>query len=98
EPNHRATMTRPRRSRFGRDLSFNPENVFALGDRAIGVKAAKNCSAATNLTVVRNHETPKCRNPIVIVDHQRAPRLNCQPADFVALKLVAFLLCRFERG
>src|SRR5207244_12149730 len=36
--------------------------------------------------------------PIVIVDHQRTARLNREPADFVALELLAFLLRRFERG
>ena len=80
-----------------RDLSFNPENIFALRDRAIGVHAAENCAAAANLSVIDDDKTPKRRNPVVIVDHQGRARLNCQPSDFVALELLTLLLRRFKR-
>src|SRR5437016_8488095 len=91
-------MTSPRCSRLRRDFSFNPENIFALGDGAIRVNPAEDCPAAANLSVVNYHKSSKRWDPIVIVDHQRTARLNREPADFVALELLAFLLRRFERG
>jgi len=45
-------MAGSHRSRFRRDLSFDPEDIFALGDDTIGVNAAKNCAAAANLVII----------------------------------------------
>src|SRR5439155_13277805 len=83
EPNDRAAMARSRRSRSCCDLSFDPKNIFALRNRAIGIDAAKNCPASANLSVINNHKASEGGDPIIIVDHQRAARLNGEPADFI---------------
>src|SRR5437588_529810 len=59
--------------------------------------SVENPAAAANFPVIDDDKTSKRRNPIVIIDHHRRARLNCQPANFIALELLAFLLCRFER-
>src|SRR5205807_476436 len=83
EPDYSAAMTGSGRSRFRRDFSFYPKNIFALRDRAIGINAAENCAAAANLAIIRDDKASKLRNAIMIVDHQRTARLQCQPTDFV---------------
>ena len=69
-------MTGPRRSGVRRNLSFDPKNIFALGDGPIRVDAAKNCSATANVSVIGNDKPSEIWNPIVIVDHQRRARLK----------------------
>src|SRR5437879_3480616 len=86
-------MPAPRRTRTRCDLSFDPENIFALRNRAIGVNAAKNRPAAADLAVIDNYESPELWNAIMIVDHQRPARLNSEPAHFVSFQLLA-LACR----
>src|SRR5207237_1122217 len=66
EPNDRAAMAGSRRSRSCCDLSFDPKNIFALRNRAIGIDAAKNCPASANLSVINNHKASEGGDPIVI--------------------------------
>ena len=61
------------------------------------VTAAENCAAATNPAIVNNDKASKLRNPIVIVDHQRAARLKGKPAHFVPLELFAHVFRCLER-
>src|SRR5438105_15236753 len=86
-------MSAPRGASARGDLPFDPENIFALRNGAIGVNAAKNRPAAANLTVIDNYESPELWNAIVIVHHQRATRLNREPSHFVSFQLLA-LACR----
>src|SRR6266852_1438749 len=71
EPDHRAAMPAPRCSSVRCDLAFDPENIFTLRNRAVGVNAAGNRAAAANPAVIDNHESPKLRDAIMIIDHER---------------------------
>ena len=97
EPNHRAPVSQSRRASSRCNLLFDPEDVFALRCRVpVGVNAAEDRAATANLAAVRDDESTQLRIAIVIVDHERAARLNREASDFVALELFAFLFRCFE--
>src|SRR4051812_19693990 len=62
EPNHCAPMSHLRCSFSARDLLFRPKNIFALGDRAIGISSSKNNSASADASLIGDDKTTEIYN------------------------------------